>query len=136
MRRGRDSNPRYLAVNTLSKRARSATLTPLLILFYSIQTTIRCWVELAIPFRYPYFPRLRHQTIGHLSFKGAQINGFNSLNARNLLDLIKVLNIGSKLRLFSVTNGMISYSFWSYRHLPKENFSFFFIFLLRIHQNL
>ena len=29
-RRGRDSNPRYLAVNTLSKRARSATLTPLL----------------------------------------------------------------------------------------------------------
>ncbi len=28
-RRGRDSNPRYLAVNTLSKRARSATLTPL-----------------------------------------------------------------------------------------------------------
>ncbi len=30
-RRGRDSNPRYLAVNTLSKRARSATLTPLLI---------------------------------------------------------------------------------------------------------
>jgi hypothetical protein len=30
LRRGRDSNPRYLAVNTLSKRARSATLTPLL----------------------------------------------------------------------------------------------------------
>ena len=28
-RRGRDSNPRYLAVHTLSKRARSATLTPL-----------------------------------------------------------------------------------------------------------
>ena len=28
-RRGWDSNPRYLAVNTLSKRARSATLTPL-----------------------------------------------------------------------------------------------------------
>ena len=30
-RRGRDSNPRYLAVHTLSKRARSTTLTPLLI---------------------------------------------------------------------------------------------------------
>ena len=28
-RRGRDSNPRYLAVHTLSKRAHSATLTPL-----------------------------------------------------------------------------------------------------------
>ncbi len=28
-RRGWDSNPRYLAVNTLSKRARSATLPPL-----------------------------------------------------------------------------------------------------------
>ncbi len=32
-RRGWDSNPRYLAVNTLSKRARSATLTPLLIFY-------------------------------------------------------------------------------------------------------
>ena len=30
-RRGRDSNPRYLSVHTLSKRARSTTLTPLLI---------------------------------------------------------------------------------------------------------
>jgi hypothetical protein len=29
LRREWDSNPRYLAVNTLSKRARSATLTPL-----------------------------------------------------------------------------------------------------------
>jgi hypothetical protein len=29
LRRERDSNPRYVAVNTLSKRARSATLPPL-----------------------------------------------------------------------------------------------------------
>lgn len=29
-RRERDSNPRYVSVNTLSKRARSATLPPLL----------------------------------------------------------------------------------------------------------
>ena len=35
LRRERDSNPRYLAVYTLSKRARSATLTPLR-LFYLI----------------------------------------------------------------------------------------------------
>ena len=31
MRREGDSNPRYVSVNTLSKRARSATLPPLLI---------------------------------------------------------------------------------------------------------
>ena len=30
LRRERDSNPRYVSVNTLSKRARSATLPPLL----------------------------------------------------------------------------------------------------------
>ncbi len=29
LRRERDSNPRYVSVNTLSKRARSATLPPL-----------------------------------------------------------------------------------------------------------